>query len=47
MEREEGITVCDLTGIAAQDVVTSRLVYERGFEGENGFLHYYLTSISG
>jgi ornithine cyclodeaminase/alanine dehydrogenase-like protein (mu-crystallin family) len=27
-ESEEEITVCDLTGIAVQDVVTSQLVYE-------------------
>jgi len=28
-ESEEEIIVCDLTGIAIQDVVTSQLVYER------------------
>jgi len=35
MEREE-ITVCDLTGIAAQDVVTSLLVYERALKTKIG-----------
>ncbi len=36
MEREEEITVCDLTGIAAQDVVTSQLVYERALKAKIG-----------
>ncbi len=35
-ESEEEITVCDLTGIAAQDVVTSQLVYERSLKGKIG-----------
>ena len=35
-ESEEEITVCDLTGIAAQDVVTSQLVYERALEEKIG-----------
>ena len=35
-EREEEITVCDLTGIAAQDVVTSQLVYERALKAKIG-----------
>jgi len=35
-ESEEEITVCDLTGIAAQDVVTSQLVYERALKEKIG-----------
>ncbi len=35
-EKEEEITVCDLTGIAAQDVVTSQLVYERALKAKIG-----------
>jgi len=35
-ESEEEITICDLTGIAAQDVVTSRLVYERALKEKIG-----------
>jgi len=35
-ESDEEITVCDLTGIAAQDVVTSQLVYERALEEKIG-----------
>ncbi len=33
---EEEITVCDLTGIAVQDVVTSQLVYERALKEKIG-----------
>jgi len=40
-EWEEEITVCDLTGIAAQDVVTSQLVYERALKVKIGS---YITS---
>ena len=35
-ENEEEITVCDLTGIAAQDIVTSQLVYERALKEKIG-----------
>jgi ectoine utilization protein EutC len=35
-ESEEEITVCDLTGIAAQDIVTSQLVYERALKEKIG-----------
>jgi len=35
-ESEREITVCDLTGIAAQDVVTSQLVYERALKAKIG-----------
>jgi len=35
-ESEEEITVCDLTGIAAQDVVTSQFVYERALKEKIG-----------
>jgi len=35
-ESEEEITVCDLTGIAAQDVVASQLVYERALKEKIG-----------
>jgi len=31
-EREDEITVCDLTGIAVQDVVSAQLVYERALK---------------
>jgi len=35
-ERDDEITVCDLTGIAVQDVVTSQLVYERAIKRNIG-----------
>ena len=35
-ESEDEITVCDLTGIAAQDIVTSQLVYERALKEKIG-----------
>lgn len=35
-ETDQEITVCDLTGIAVQDVVTSQLVYERALERSMG-----------
>jgi len=35
-ENDEEITVCDLTGIAAQDVVTSQFVYERALKEKIG-----------
>ncbi|MCU0851959.1 MAG: ornithine cyclodeaminase family protein [Thermoplasmata archaeon] len=35
-ENDDEITVCDLTGIAVQDVVTSQLVYERALKGKIG-----------
>jgi len=35
-DSEEEITVCDLTGIAAQDIVTSQLVYERALKEKIG-----------
>lgn len=35
-ENDDEITVCDLTGIAVQDVVTSQLVYERAVKGGIG-----------
>ena len=35
-EREDEITVCDLTGIAVQDVVTSQIVYERALKKNIG-----------
>lgn len=35
-ETDEEITVCDLTGLAVQDVVTSQLVYERALKQRIG-----------
>ena len=35
-ESDEEITVCDLTGIAVQDVVTSQIVYERALKRKMG-----------
>ena len=35
-ESEDEVTVCDLTGIAVQDVVTSQLVYERAMKKKIG-----------
>jgi ornithine cyclodeaminase/alanine dehydrogenase-like protein (mu-crystallin family) len=35
-EREDEITVCDLTGIAVQDVVSAQLVYERALRESIG-----------
>jgi ectoine utilization protein EutC len=35
-ERDDEITVCDLTGIAVQDVVTSQIVYERALKRNIG-----------
>lgn len=35
-ESDEEITVCDLTGIAVQDVVTSQLVYDRALKKKIG-----------
>ena len=35
-ENDDEITVCDLTGIAVQDVVTSQLVYERALKKNIG-----------
>lgn len=35
-ESEDEITICDLTGIAVQDVVTSQLVYERALKKKIG-----------
>jgi len=35
-ENDDEITVCDLTGIAVQDVVTSQLVYERALKKKIG-----------
>ncbi|MBE0518585.1 MAG: ornithine cyclodeaminase family protein [Thermoplasmata archaeon] len=37
-EREDEVTVCDLTGIAVQDVVTSQIVYERALKKNIGTL---------
>ncbi len=39
-ETDDEITICDLTGIAVQDVVTSQLVYERALKKKIGaFVH--------
>jgi ornithine cyclodeaminase/alanine dehydrogenase-like protein (mu-crystallin family) len=35
-ESDSEITVCDLTGLAVQDVVTSQLVYERALKKKIG-----------
>lgn len=35
-ESDDEITICDLTGIAVQDVVTSQLVYERALKKKMG-----------
>ncbi len=35
-EAQDEITLCDLTGIAVQDVVTSQLVYDRALRGNIG-----------
>lgn len=35
-EGDDEITVCDLTGIAVQDVVTSQIVYERALKRKKG-----------
>ena len=35
-ESDEEVTVCDLTGLAVQDVVTSQLVYERALKNNMG-----------
>jgi ornithine cyclodeaminase/alanine dehydrogenase-like protein (mu-crystallin family) len=35
-ESDDEITVCDLTGIAVQDVVTSQLVYDRALKKKIG-----------
>jgi len=35
-ERDEEVTVCDLTGIAVQDVVSAQLVYERALKKNIG-----------
>lgn len=35
-KRDDEITICDLTGIAVQDVVTSQLVYERALKKKMG-----------
>ena len=35
-ESDEEITICDLTGLAVQDVVTSQLVYERALKKKMG-----------
>ena len=35
-ESNDEITICDLTGIAVQDVVTSQLVYERALKKKIG-----------
>ncbi len=35
-ENDQEITICDLTGIAVQDVVTSQLVYDRALEKKMG-----------
>lgn len=35
-ESDDEVTVCDLTGIAVQDVVTSQLVYERAMKSNIG-----------
>jgi ornithine cyclodeaminase/alanine dehydrogenase-like protein (mu-crystallin family) len=35
-ESDDEITICDLTGIAVQDVVTSQLVYERALKKKIG-----------
>ncbi|MDH3365924.1 MAG: hypothetical protein OEM29_07995 [Thermoplasmata archaeon] len=35
-ESDNEVTVCDLTGIAVQDVVTSQIVYERALKEKIG-----------
>jgi ornithine cyclodeaminase/alanine dehydrogenase-like protein (mu-crystallin family) len=35
-ESDDEITICDLTGLAVQDVVTSQLVYERALKRKIG-----------
>jgi ornithine cyclodeaminase/alanine dehydrogenase-like protein (mu-crystallin family) len=35
-ESDDEITICDLTGIAVQDVVTSQLVYDRALKKKIG-----------